>query len=174
MSPRVRCTGEDGSAGVSIELMATLIILFLPVILMTGTGVMWFQRYTAAQDLAADVARVIVTAPAETGDPRPASGEYDLPLGQRLARVDAELPELIDDYRLDPADVAVTYNLADLPSEYRRGEALTVTVTVTAPGITLPFVGSFASRDLTADHTERIDQHRSITRCDLPGYPSCP
>ena len=161
MSPRVRCTGEDGSAGVSIELMATLVILFLPVILMTGTGVMWFQRYTAAQDLAADVARVIVTAP----DPnRPASGEYDLPLDQRLARVNAELPDLVADYGLDPADVAVAYNLADLPSEYRRGEALTVTVTVTAPGITSPFVGSFASRDLTADHTERIDQHRSITR----------
>ena len=161
MSGPARCHGERGSAGVSIELMATLIILFLPVILMTGTGVMWFQRYTAAQDLAADVARIVVTAP----DPsRPASGEFDLPLDQRLARVNAELPDLITDYGLDPADVAVSYNLASIPAQYRRGEELTVTVTVTAPGITIPFVGSFASRDLAADHTERIDQHRSITR----------
>ena len=165
MSAPARIRGEEGSAGISIELMATLIILFLPVVLMTGTGVMWFQRYTAAQDLAADVARVIVTAPEVVPGPnRPASGEYDLPLDQRLARVNAELPDLVADYGLNPADVAVTYNFADLPTEYRRGGTLTVTVTVTAPGVTIPFVGSFASRDIAADHTERIDQHRSITR----------
>lgn len=162
MISRHRCRGDVGSAGVSIELMATLLLLILPVLLMTGTGVMWFQRYTAAQDLAEDVTRIIVTA----SDPnRPAAGEFDLPLAQRLNRVNSdELPDLVADYGLDPADVDVTYNMADIPSEYRRGTELTVTVTVAAPAFTIPFIGCCGSRDLTAEHTERIDQHRSITR----------
>lgn len=163
MRPRRR-GGEAGSAGISIELLATLLILFLPVVLMTGTGVVWFQRYTAAQDLAEDVTRIIVTA-ADPGPVRPADGEFDLPLSQRLDRVNnVELPDLVADYGLDPADVAVTYNLADIPSQYRRGTELTVTVTVSVSALTIPFVGCCGSRDLTAEHTERIDQHRSITR----------
>ena len=47
-----------------------------PIILITATGAMWFNRYTAAQDLAEDLTRVIITAP----DPdRPPAGEFDLP-----------------------------------------------------------------------------------------------
>ena len=175
MSRYRRGHGDDGSAGISIELMATLLILFLPVVLMTGTGVIWFQRYTAAQDLAEDITRIVVTA----SDPSmPTDGEFDLPLPRRLDRVNNdELPDLVADYGLDPADVAVTYNLAVIPSQYRRGTEFTVTVTVAAPALTSPFVGCCGSRDLTAEHTERIDQHRSITRCfgaSRANRPLCP
>ena len=87
----------------------------------------------------------------------------------------AELPDLIADYGLDPADVTVTYeldgvahnlpnNLPDLVGTYRRGMDLTVTVAVTAPAVPIPFMGDAAALTITAEHTERIDQHRSITR----------
>ena len=124
------------------------------------------------QDLAEDLTRVIITA----ADPnRPAAGEFDLPVPDRQGRVSGELPDLIADYGLDPADVTVTYevdgvaanlpnNLPDLDGVYRRGMNLTVTVAVTAPAVPIPFIADAAALTITAEHTERIDQHRSITR----------
>lgn len=171
MSPTRRAKGDDGF-GPSIELMLVMVLLFVPIILITATGAMWFNRYTAAQDLAEDLTRVIVTAP----DPnRPPDGEFDLPLPDRQVRVGNELPDLIADYGLDPADVTVSYeldglvhdlpnNLPDIAGTYRRGMALTVTVTVTAPAVPIPFIDDAAALTITAEHTERIDQHRSITR----------
>ena len=169
-APR-RARGDDGF-GPSIELMLVLVVLFVPIVLITATGAMWFNRYTAGQDLAEDLTRVIITA----ADPnRPAAGEFDLPVPDRQARVSGELPDLIADYGLDPADVTVTYevdgvaanlpnNLPDLDGVYRRGMNLTVTVAVTAPAVPIPFIADAAALTITAEHTERIDQHRGITR----------
>lgn len=171
MSTPRRARGDDGF-GPSIELMLVLVLLIFPIILVTATGVMWFNRYTAAQDLAEDLTRVIITA----ADPnRPAVGEFDLPLPDRQGRVSGELPDLIADYGLDPADVTVTYeldgiaanlanNLPDLDGVYRRGMDLTVTVAVTAPAVPIPFIDDAPALTIAAEHTERVDQHRSITR----------
>ncbi len=130
---------------------------------------MWFHRYTAAQDLAEDLTRVVITA----ADPaRPPEGEFDMPLDVRDGRVGLELPDLIADYGLDPADVTVEWDLggvpyADLPTlldDYRRGVTLTARVIVTAPAVPIPFVDDAPELTITGEHTERIDQHRSITR----------
>ncbi len=168
-----RAEGDAGILGITIETMFGLLLLFLPVLLIVGFGTGWIKRKVAAEDLAADLARAAIQAPA-----LPMTTEdYDLPLGagRRQARVDALEPSLLADYGLDASDVIdVTYSIdLDAYDQYRRTHLvgsdyvpsyLTVTVEIRAPGISIPFGGDFAESVITVEHTELIDGYRSITR----------
>jgi hypothetical protein len=166
-----RAKGDAGILGITIETMFGLLLLFLPVLLIVGFGTGWIKRKVAAEDLAADLARAAIQAPA-----LPMTTEdYDRLVSQRRLHVDALQPSLLADYGLDAADVIdVTYSIdiAD-GDQYRRTHLvgsdyvpsyLTVTVQIRAPGISIPFGGDFAESVITVEHTELIDGYRSITR----------
>lgn len=169
-----RAKGDAGILGITIETMFGLLLLFLPVLLIVGFGTGWIKRKVAAEDLAADLARAAIQAPA-----LPMTTEdYDMPIvpGGRQFHVDGLQPSLLADYGLDAADLVgpVTYSIdIDDGNQYRRTHLvgsdyvpsyLTVTVQVRAPGISIPFGGDFAESVITVEHTELIDGYRSITR----------
>ncbi len=165
MTARRRLRGDDGDIGGTIELAAAVALILVPLIAAAGVGTVWMKQKMAAEDIAADLARAAITAPLDLTVP----GQYDMPLDGRDARLDALVVQLADDYGVAAADISYTVSLdfdpaPTYPSEYRRGEELTVTVQIQAPVASIPFLGSRSGPTIEGRHTELIDEHRSITR----------
>lgn len=135
--------GRDRERGaVPIELALGAGMLVLPVALMVLTFPTWAERQSMARLAAREAARTVVLA--ET-------------LAHGTAAGEAVARQVAANHGLPPGDLAVSFS-----GDLRRGGAVTATVAVRVPAVTIPGFAHVGAFTWTTTHTESVDQYRSL------------
>ena len=137
---------EGGYA--TVELVAGIALLLLPVILLVLTLPTWAERKSLAESAAHDAALVLARS-------------SSWPSGK--ARAEQVVEEMARNYGLrndEPVEISWEPDREGAPVE--RGEKVTAVVSVPTPGVFVPGLGYIGRWDLTVRHTEIVDRYRSL------------
>lgn len=116
-------------------------LLVIPMLLLVLTLPTWEERTVDARDIAADAARVLVSADSWTAG---------------TAAADQTVAQEAANDGLGPNAVSVAYSGSLTP-----GTTVTATVMVTVPGGAIPGVGTFSEWHYKASSTQLVDLYRS-------------
>lgn len=131
---------RDERGFVTVEFVAGAALIILPTLMLISVFPTWFERVSMARVASREAARVLVL----TGDQAQAQAAAD------TIRNNYNLPE-------DELEVSFTGD----PKV--RGGSVTATVTTRIPATIIPVLGlDTGVIPITADHTEVVDQFRSI------------
>lgn len=143
MTTTARRPGERGSA--TLELVAGLAVLVLPVVALIAVLPSWAEAATAAEAAAAEAGRVA------TAEPDPAAGEAaGADAGERVLRnrnVEGSVRVAVD---------------TDADGAPARSGVATAEVTVRLPALQLPTLGGVGGMDVTREHHEPLDRWRGF------------
>ncbi len=134
-------TGRERGS-VAVELPLALGLLLLPLALFVITVPAWPERQTVARAAAIEASRSAVLA---------GSWEQGVEEGEAAVRRAAR------NQGLDPSDISVSW-----AGSFSRGGSVTASVTVRMPALVIPGLTTVEPWSWTADHTERVDDYRSI------------
>lgn len=130
---------EAGFAPLTMALGVSLLVI--PVLLVVLTLPTWEERTVDAQDMAANAARILASASAwQPG----------------ITQADQTIAEMATNQGIPAGQINVAYHGSIDP-----GATVTVAVTVTIPGATVPGIGSFATMHYTASTTDHVDSYKS-------------
>lgn len=137
---------EKGYA--TVELVAGIAFLLLPVTLLVLTLPTWAERQSFAASAAHDAALALARS-------------STWPSGK--ARAEQIVDEMARNYGLRSDEpVQLTWEPDRQGASVERGERVTAVVSVPTPGVFVPGLGYIGRWDLTARHTEIVDRYRSL------------
>lgn len=131
---------ERGTA--ALELPLAVGLLLVPVALVVVSLPAWPERQTLARAAAAEASRAVALA-----------ASWD----EGVAEAQAVVADAARNAGFGPGDLTL-----DLTGGLERGATVTASVTVDMPALPLPLVGTVGRWSWTADHTERVDDYRSL------------
>lgn len=138
--------GEGAYA--TVELVAGIALLLLPVTLLVVTLPTWAERQSLAASAAHDAALALARS-------------SSWPAGK--ARAEQIVEEMARNYGLrgnEPVQLTWDPDRGGAPVE--RGEMVTAVVRVPAPAVLIPGLGYIGRWDLTVRHSEIVDRYRSL------------
>lgn len=140
-------TGElggwaDCKGFVAIEFAVTVGLWLFPLAILVVSLPTWVERQSLARLAAQEAAREVVLADSwSTG----------------VAEGEQMVAQLAANHDVPPGDLAVAFAGA-----LSRGQAVTATVTVQVPAVTIPFLTEAPAFALTSAHSELVDRYRSF------------
>ena len=144
---RVRGVAGEG-AYATVELVAGIALLLLPVTLLVLTLPTWAERQSLAASAAHDAAVALTRS-------------SNWPAGK--ARAEQVVEGMARNYGLHGNEpVQLTWDPDRGGASVERGETVTAVVSVPAPGVLIPGLGYIGRWDLTVRHSEIVDRYRSL------------
>ena len=139
--PTPRWTDEAGFAPAELVLWTGLILL--PTLILLASLPTWWERQSLARLAAHEAARTMVLA-----------DDWD----DGAARAQQVVAQLAANHQVPASNLAIT----GLDGSLDRGAAVSASVTVAVPAMTVPFLVELPAFTRTVTHTELVDAYRSL------------
>lgn len=142
MSPSARLGDERGLAAAELAVFTGLVLL--PVLILVVSLPTWWERQSLGRLAAQEAARAVALA-----------DDWE----QGVAAGSATVEQLANNHGVDPSHVSVAF-----AGSLDRGGTVTATSTVAVPALTVPYIVTVPTFQLSFAHTETVDQYRSFPR----------
>ncbi|MFQ5516689.1 MAG: hypothetical protein ACE5E8_03870 [Acidimicrobiia bacterium] len=133
---------NDRGAAAAVELAVAAGLILLPAMALVASLPTWIERREAVDLAAQEAARAYVLSADEEA---------------ALAAARSAAETVAVNHGVNAADLEMV-----VEGRLQRGSEITVSITATVPTLQIPGLGTFAARDVTVVHSERVDDYRSF------------